>query len=180
MNFQLFPPLDLRLATDKACLDKMSVIVEFESFPVKKCTIKTTPAMSIQSITTQACTALKLDPPDAYQIQLKKQILQPSLSFRLAGISSGSKLQLIYRGVSSKSQNVTIALQTEESGRVVDVFDSSVTLWEMLLHFEKQCSINLTRKSGIPPKKSTLQTSNPVYIMPVCVFMNKEVFLNLS
>jgi tether containing UBX domain for GLUT4 len=155
----------------------MSVIVEFESFPVKKCTIKTTPAMSIQSITSQACTTLKLDPPEAYQLQLKKQILQPSLSFRLSGIPSGSKLQLIYRGVSLKPQKVTIALQTEESGRVIDVFDPSDTLWQMLLHFETKCSVNLTRKTGIPPKKSIFQASTPVYIMPVCVFMNKEVKL---
>lgn len=73
---------------------------------------------------------------------------------------------------------MTIALQTEEAGRLIDKFDPSTTLWEVLLHFEKKASLNLTRKTQIPVAKTMnfFQTSNAtaLYVMPVCVFMNKE------
>ena len=80
----------------------MSVIVEFENgYPVKKCSVKITPSMSIQSISQQACSSLNLNPPEAYVLCLKKQVLQGSLSVRLAGLSNGLKLNIIYRGISN-------------------------------------------------------------------------------
>lgn len=78
------------------------VIVEFDGgYPSKKCSIKITPSMSVQSISHQACQSMQLSPPEAYALCLKKQILQPSLSVRLAGLSNGSKLNLIYKGITS-------------------------------------------------------------------------------
>lgn len=150
----------------------MSVIVEFD---YKKCTVKTTPATSIKAIIQSACEQLNLSPPEAYALQSKKQILEPYLSFRMSGLQPGIKLALAYKGISTSKQLVTIALQTEESGRLIDTFDSSTTLWEMLLHFEVKGDLNLTKRSDVPPKKSILQFSNnPVYVMPICVFSNKE------
>jgi hypothetical protein len=80
----------------------MSVIVVFdEEYPSKKCSVKITPSMSVQSISHQACQAMQLSPPEAYVLCLKKQVLQTSLSVRLAGLSNGSKLNMIYRGITN-------------------------------------------------------------------------------
>lgn len=73
---------------------------------------------------------------------------------------------------------MTIALQTEEAGRLIDKFDPSITLWEILLHFESKASLNLVRKTqiSVPKTMNFFQSSNStaLYVMPVCVFMNKE------
>ncbi|KAJ3303718.1 hypothetical protein HDV03_003591 [Kappamyces sp. JEL0829] len=132
--------------------------------------------MSIQSIVQQSCQALALAPPEAYALQLKKQLLEPSLSVRLAGLSNGARLNLIYRGVSSAVQFVNIALQTEDAGRLVDQFATSASLWQILVHFEGKAGgqHTFTRKEGLPSKKGLFPSGQSVYLVPVVVFMNKE------
>jgi hypothetical protein len=76
----------------------MSLIVEYETFPIKRVTVKTTPAMSIQSVVEQACEQLALQ--GHYALHYKKSQLQPSLSVRLANIPSGSRVQLIQKSES--------------------------------------------------------------------------------
>jgi hypothetical protein len=79
----------------------MSLIVEYETFPIKRVTVKTTPTMSIQSVVEQACEQLALQ--GTYALYYKQSHLQPSLSVRLANIPSGSRLQLIPKADSSGS-----------------------------------------------------------------------------
>jgi hypothetical protein len=82
----------------------MSVVVEFEAFPVKRCTIKTTPSMLIQHIISQACSAFNIT-ENGYVLLHKKQELQGSLSVRFANIPNGSKLNLIYKGIGNLMLN---------------------------------------------------------------------------
>jgi hypothetical protein len=153
-------------------LTKMSLIIEFE---FKKCSVKTTPSTSINQVINQACQTFRLS-PDSYALMNKKQQLQPSLSIRLSGLVSGSKLQLVFKPQSSATSTITIALQTE-NGRLLDTFTPGQTLWEMLLQFERKHELNLVRRTGVAPKKGVFTKEKEVYVMPVCVIMNKEVFL---
>lgn len=70
---------------------------------------------------------------------------------------------------------VTIALQTPDGTRLVDKFTAETSLWEILRAFEaKDGNINLTRRTGVE-EKGMLKMKKEVYMMPVCVLMNKEV-----
>jgi hypothetical protein len=69
-----------------------------------------------------------------------------------------------------------IALQTEEHGRFIDKFNPAVTLWQILIHFESKHQVNLTKRSGLPPKQGLFSNfgKSSVYMIPVLIFMNKE------
>jgi hypothetical protein len=59
----------------------------------------------------------------------------------------------------------------------VDTFTSDTAFWDILKHFEQKCGHNLTARSGSPPKEGlfkNLLMKKAVYMMPVCIFMNKE------
>lgn len=131
--------------------------------------------MSIQSIIQHACQTFLLENPQAYGLYLKKAQLQSSLSVRLANIPSGSKLTLVHRGIAAVSTTVTIGLQTEEAGRLIDQFSTETNLWSIIRHFEQKSNLNFTRKTMTPAKKSLFNgAKGEVYVMPVCVFMNRE------
>jgi hypothetical protein len=137
----------------------MSVVIELDS-PYKKCTIKTTPGMSIQSIIEESCKQFQME-HRGYSLQFKKQLIEPSLPIRLANIPQGSKLSLIFKG-SKPIQKVTIALQTE-SERFIDKVSSNLSLLELLLQFEQKNNLNIVKRE-----------ESGAYLMPVCVFMNRE------
>ncbi|KAJ3276184.1 Tether containing UBX domain for GLUT4 [Terramyces sp. JEL0728] len=136
-----------------------SVTVEYESFPIKKFTTKTTPATTLQSIIDQACEKFDLKSSQGYVH--KKDLLPNSTSIRFANLPAGAKLNLKFIGV-GKSTSVQVALQTEEHGRMMATFPSTAKLWGILVYFEQRNGINLTRQS------------KGNYLMPVIVFMNKE------
>ncbi|KAJ2997720.1 hypothetical protein HDV02_005190 [Globomyces sp. JEL0801] len=144
----------------------MSIVVEYDTFPIQRCNVKTTPAMTMKAITVNACQSLKIANPDGYQLVYKKQSLQPSLAFRLANIPHGAKLSLVINKTANEIQNVSIALQTEDAGRLIDTFLSTTTLWSILLHFETKGSLNLVRKTGQGNKKNLFSKTPTVYMMP--------------
>lgn len=137
----------------------MSLVIELDS-PYKKCTIKTTPGMSIQSIIEESCKQFQIE-PKGYSLLFKKQLIEPSLPIRLANIPHGSKLSLVFKG-SKPIQKVTIALQTE-SDRYIDKANSNLSLFDLLLHFEQNYCLSIVKRE-----------EGGVYMMPVCVFMNRE------
>lgn len=79
------------------------------------------------------------------------------------------------------AQHVTIALQTEEFGRLVQTFSTKTCFWSILEYFEAEKNLNLTRKSGIPNQKDGIWKvltnigKAQLYLMPIIVFMNREV-----
>ena len=161
-----------------------NVIIEYGDYPVKRAVIKTTPTMSLKSIVESACEKLGLTPSDAFGLKLGKTLLDLSLNIRFSNIGPGTKLLLVSK-TPMASKEVDIALQTEEYGRLIDKFKTNVSFWAILLHFEQVKNINLTRKSGIPNGKDGIFKNlvnlgkKPVFMMPVCVYMNKEVFFTL-
>jgi hypothetical protein len=102
----------------------------------------------------------------------KKSLLQPSLSVRLANVPSGTKLLLVAKTQELASSQITIALQTEDYSRLISKFSIETSLWDILRYFEVENNINLTRKTV--NAKDTIFQTNEVYVLPVCVFMNRE------
>ena len=111
--------------------------------------------------------------------------LDLSLSVRFANIPSGAKLMLIEKTADKAQENVTIALQTEEFGRLVRMFPTKTSLWSILETLELENKLNLTRRSGIPNENNGIWKSirnigkTQVYLMPICLFMNTEVEIGI-
>ncbi|PYH47460.1 putative UBX domain protein [Aspergillus saccharolyticus JOP 1030-1] len=106
----------------------------------RRATVKTTPGKHLTEILQEACTKLGVD-PSQHGLKYKGKELDMSLVFRLSGLTSGAKLELVQ---SSRSPSVvTVALQLPESeargapnGRLMDKFPSTTTIWFILRKFE--------------------------------------------
>ncbi|KAJ5542508.1 hypothetical protein N7535_004930 [Penicillium sp. DV-2018c] len=139
----------------------MSAHVVVIDATARRATIKTTPSKHLTDILQEACSKLGYN---ASQYSLKsvdvlflvpntmltlsflhrrhnRKQLDLSLSFRLSGLSSGAKLELVQ--LSRSPSVVTVGLQLPESeargapnGRILDKFPSTTTLWLVLRKFE--------------------------------------------
>ena len=58
------------------------------------------------------------------------------------------KLSLISKSAVGHAQEVTVALQTEEFGRLVNTFSIKTGFWSILEYFETEKNLNLTKRSG--------------------------------
>ncbi|KAJ3183309.1 Tether containing UBX domain for GLUT4 [Gaertneriomyces sp. JEL0708] len=140
-----------------------NVTVTLESEPYRKVVVKTTPAMTLKSITDSAVQQMKLS-GTGWGLKYGKNVMDLSLSVRFANLAAGAKLTLV-KTKGSAGNLVAIALQLDGNERLIDKFPSdSTTLWKILLHFEKlRSDLNLTRR-----------TASTGYLMPVCLLMNRE------
>ncbi|KAL8873741.1 MAG: hypothetical protein Q9174_000827 [Haloplaca sp. 1 TL-2023] len=106
----------------------------------RRVTIKTTPTKILSDILQEACAKLGAD-ANIHGLQHNNKKLDLSNPVRLSGLSPGAKLELL---VLSRSPSVvSVALQLPESeadgvpsGRLIDKFPSSTTLWLILRKFE--------------------------------------------
>ncbi|KAJ3340693.1 Tether containing UBX domain for GLUT4 [Entophlyctis luteolus] len=150
-------------------------------FPTKRFNIKTTPAMSLNDVLRAAQEKAGSSPNARYVLKHGKNILDLSLSVRLANLPSGAKLtlspatatanttpsapQLKSQPVAkndpamppaaqqspARKQVVTIALQIEDGPRVIQKFNILETLWDVLKTIEQENSLNLTKRESVPP-----------------------------
>ncbi|KAK5666241.1 hypothetical protein BDV3_001702 [Batrachochytrium dendrobatidis] len=164
-----------------------NVTVSMDGSPIKKTIIKTTPSMSLKSIVVQSCEKLGLKNPDLYMLKNKRDTLDLSLSVRFANLAPGAKLTLHQRSSTDRASGSTlvdVALQFENGCRMIDKFETSTRLWDILLHFEKrpdgignitrQTSITIPVKQGGNSPGNAKTPETPVYMLPICVFMNQE------
>ncbi|RAL08994.1 putative UBX domain protein [Aspergillus homomorphus CBS 101889] len=124
----------------------------------RRATVKTTPGKHLTDILQEACTKLGVD-PSQHGLKYKGKELDMSLVFRLSGLTSGAKLELVQ---SSRSPSVvTVALQLPESeargapnGRLMDKFPSTTTIWFILRKFEAGVAGGATTRNltgrGVP------------------------------
>jgi hypothetical protein len=104
---------------------------------------------------------------DAHLIRHKKEMLDLSLTVRFANLPAGCKLDLVRLSadMTAKTATVQIALQTEEGARFIDSFNTSMTFWQIMEHFERQHAyaidstlvmatvdyrLNLTKREAVP------------------------------
>ncbi|KAJ3296620.1 Tether containing UBX domain for GLUT4 [Borealophlyctis nickersoniae] len=145
--------------------------------------------MSLRSIVETAVAKWNLGSPDGWGLKKagakgNAALLDMSLSVRFANLAPGAKLTLVkVKPVTVGGGLVTVALQSEDGGRLMGKFPTSTSLWDILVHFEKEGNgtVNLTSRAGVPPTaeknafvKAFAKKGQPVYMMPVCIFMNQE------
>lgn len=120
-------------------------------------------------------------PPNRHN---RKQ-LDLSLSFRLSGLSSGAKLELVQ--ASRSPSVVTVGLQLPESeargapnGRILDKFPSTTTLWLVLRKFEagvagSSQTRNLTSRAVPSTDGADGGAGRLYYEIPVLQILEREV-----
>ncbi|KAJ5938731.1 hypothetical protein N7466_001865 [Penicillium verhagenii] len=162
----------------------MSAHVVVIDATAKRATIKTTPAKHLTDILQEACSKLGYN-ANQYGLKHNRKQLDLSLSFRLSGLSSGAKLELVQ--ASRSPSVVTVGLQLPESeahgapnGRILDKFPSTTTLWLMLRKFEAGVAgsgqvRNLTAR-GVPSTTDGESGSGRLfYEIPVLRILEREL-----
>ncbi|OKL62257.1 hypothetical protein UA08_02810 [Talaromyces atroroseus] len=150
----------------------------------RRAVIKTNPSKPLADVLQEACSKLGLN---ASQYGLKHQSKQVDLSliFRLSGLSSGAKLELVQ--LSKSPSVVTVALQLPESeaqgapnGRLLDKFPSTTTLWFVLRKFEagvagNGSTRNLTARAAPATDNAANGNGRLYYQTPVLQVMGREL-----
>ncbi|KAF3389556.1 Tether containing UBX domain for GLUT4 [Penicillium rolfsii] len=161
----------------------MSAHVVVIDATARRATIKTTPGKHLTDILQEACSKLGYD-ASQYGLKYNRKQLDLSLSFRLSGLSSGAKLELVQ--LSRSPSIVTVALQLPESeargapnGRILDKFPSSTTLWLVLRKFEAGVAgsgpaRNLTGR-GVPSITGDTGAGRLFYEIPVLQILGREL-----
>ncbi|KAJ3204713.1 Tether containing UBX domain for GLUT4 [Dinochytrium kinnereticum] len=72
-----------------------TIMVELENKPLKKVSIKTTPATPLKAVVESACEKLKLPHPDSFGLKYQRTMLDLSLTVRFANLPAGAKVFLI-------------------------------------------------------------------------------------
>ncbi|KAF7114303.1 hypothetical protein CNMCM5793_008255 [Aspergillus hiratsukae] len=150
----------------------------------RRATIKTTPGKHLADILQEACAKLGLD-ASQYGLKYKSKQLDLSLVFRLSGLASGAKLELVQ--LSRSPSIVTVALQLPEeeargvpNGRLLDKFPSTTTLWLVLRKFEAGVAgggptRNFTGRGVAVPSAGNEGSGRLFYETPVVQVMGREL-----
>ncbi|CAG8065152.1 unnamed protein product [Penicillium olsonii] len=161
----------------------MSAHVVVIDATARRATIKTTPGKHLTDILHEACSKLGYN-SSQYGLKHNRKQLDLSLSFRLSGLSSGAKLELVQ--ASRSPSVVTVGLQLPESevrgapnGRILDKFPSTTTLWLVLRKFEagvagSGLTRNLTSRA-VPSTGDASGAGRLNYEIPVLQIMEREV-----
>ncbi|KAJ5747702.1 uncharacterized protein N7511_009398 [Penicillium nucicola] len=161
----------------------MSAHVVVIDATARRATIKTTPTKPMTDVLQEACRKLGYNATE-YGLKHNRKQLDLSLSFRLTGLSSGAKLELVQ--FSRSPSVVTVGLQLPESeargapnGRILDKFPSTTTLWLVLRKFEAGVAgsgpvRNLTSRA-VPATDGGEGAGRLYYEMPVLQILEREV-----
>ncbi|KAJ5907746.1 hypothetical protein N7495_000428 [Penicillium taxi] len=160
----------------------MSAHVVVLDATARRATIKTTPAKYLTDILQEACSKLGYN-SNQYGLKHNRKQLDLSLSFRLSGLSSGAKLELVQ--LSRSPSVVTVALQLPESeargapnSRIIDKFPSTTTLWLVLRKFEAGVAGSGPLRNLTARGVSSSTVSNNLrlfYEIPVLQIMGREL-----
>ncbi|KAM3414670.1 hypothetical protein BST61_g9828 [Cercospora zeina] len=126
------PITDFRKAPDMSA----SVYVVDSTF--QRTQIRVTPGTYLREVLEEACKKKKLNPESwVLKTQDGKKTLDLSQPFRLSGLASGAKLQLVQGSRSASVVNVAMQFPESEGGkRLQDKFPSTTSLWLVLRKFE--------------------------------------------
>ncbi|KAJ5968657.1 hypothetical protein N7501_004905 [Penicillium viridicatum] len=161
----------------------MSAHVVVIDATARRATIKTTPTKHLTDILQEACSKLGYN-ASQYSLKHNRKQLDLSLSYRLSGLSSGAKLELVQ--LSRSPSVVTVGLQLPESeardapnGRILDKFPSTTTLWMVLRKFEAGVAgsgpvRNLTSRA-VPSADGGDVAGRLYYEIPVLQILEREV-----
>ncbi|KAL8610510.1 hypothetical protein ACOMHN_060430 [Nucella lapillus] len=132
--------------------------------------VKVTPNTKLLQVLEEVCTKQGFLPPDDYDMIHGRKAVDLTLAFRFSNLANNAKLELV-KAATPRSQSqgeVTIALQLESGERLQHAFPSSVSLWEILQHWEQQTE----KYEG---KLMYVDGSQSPPVHPVCIYMRDEV-----
>ncbi|XP_076449848.1 tether containing UBX domain for GLUT4-like [Babylonia areolata] len=132
--------------------------------------VKVTANTKLLQVLEEVCTKQGFLPSDDYDLIHGRKALDLTLAFRFSNLANNAKLELV-KSASPRSQSqgeVTIALQLESGERLQHTFQPSVSLWQILQHWEKQDP----KHKG---KLMCVDGSQSPPIHPVCIYMREEV-----
>jgi tether containing UBX domain for GLUT4 len=147
----------------------------------RRATVKTTPGTTLSQVLEEACKKLGYQ-PEKYGLKYNSKQVDLSRTYRLSGLVSGAKLELVQ--LSNSVGVVSVALQLPPSdaqgvpqGRLTDKFPSNTTLWMLLRKFESGAAgeggpKNFTAR-GVPADGSG--SGRLVYEQPVLHLLNREL-----
>ncbi|KAJ5112307.1 hypothetical protein N7532_000352 [Penicillium argentinense] len=162
----------------------MSAHVVVIDATARRATIKTTPSTHLTDVLQEACKKLGYN-ASQYGLKHNRKQLDLSLTFRLTGLKSGAKLELVQQ--SRSPSVVTIALQLPESeargapnGRILDKFPSTTTLWLVLRKFEAGVAgsnsvRNLTARGAPDLSAGGGGSARLFYEIPVLQVLDREL-----
>jgi tether containing UBX domain for GLUT4 len=151
----------------------------------RRATIKTTPGKYMNEVLQEACRKLGYN-ADNFGLKYKNRTVDLSQPFRLSGLVSGAKLELVQ--LSKSTGVVSVALQLPQieaqavpvpNGRLTDKFPSNTTLWMLLRKFEAGIAgtpISMTRnftQRSVPSGSSG--AGRLFYEQPILRVMDREV-----
>ncbi|KAJ2689578.1 hypothetical protein IWW39_001382 [Coemansia spiralis] len=154
----------------------MSTSISVIYAPGRSVSVKTTPTTTLQAILVSACAGMPKPPsPDSYTLVYNSKALDLTLPLRFANLPQGAKLTLTPRTRSSPSTpskqvaspkatapaaTVKVALQLVGSSRIIADFESSATLWDIIVAAQTSSgrTLNLVNKfrPAEPPASSPL------------------------
>ncbi|KAG0359520.1 Tether containing UBX domain for GLUT4 [Gamsiella multidivaricata] len=153
----------------------------------KTLSVRTAPTTALRHVLDAVCSQQTLAERETYALKSGAMIVDLSLTVQDARITSGSKLNLVkvYR---NRKATIKATLLLEDGNGAIQDFDSTATLWDALLGFERASnwSLNLTRRTGTQPlsAKNILtihrrlskkgRAAGKVYMLPVVTILEQE------
>ncbi|KYR02779.1 UBX domain-containing protein [Tieghemostelium lacteum] len=132
----------------------------------QKNTIQVLPNNSMAEILEKGCKSFRLN-EQHYTLQHNGKPVNLSLPFRLSGIPNQSRVSIVEKTSSTMAtvKQVNIAIQLSDGKRYTSPMKTSVTLWDILLHFEEKEKLILTTQFDAQER----------YVCPVFNLLNKEI-----
>ncbi|KAI9808297.1 MAG: hypothetical protein M1825_004754 [Sarcosagium campestre] len=151
----------------------------------RRAVVKVTSNTYLSDVLQEACKKLSCN-ASYYGLKNKDKVIDLSRTIRLAGLSSGAKLELTL--LSRSPSVISVALQLPESEatdapnrRLVDKFPSTTSLWLILRKFEAGVagasgrSYNLTARGAPRIDEGDSGAGRLYYEMPVLQLMGREL-----
>jgi hypothetical protein len=119
------------------------------------------PNTLMQVILVEAAQYFKVD-PSSYILKHKRSTVETSQPFRFANLSNNAQIDLVQSAISSggsgKSSSCRIALSVDGGGTVSGVFDSSISVYDMLQSLVSENKIP-SNFASLSPELVYLRTS---------------------
>ncbi|KAK6170397.1 hypothetical protein SNE40_018802 [Patella caerulea] len=133
--------------------------------------VKVTPNSKLLQVLEEVCQKQGFLPAEDYSLLHVngRKTVDLTLAYRYCNLANNAKLELVKAKSSRAEEEVLIALQLEDGSRLQSVFKPSVTLWDILSHWENESN------SSLHGKLTMIDTSVTPVKHPVCIYMREEV-----
>lgn len=131
--------------------------------------VKVNPNTRILEIIETVCAKQGFNPAE-FDLKHQRTILDVQLPFRYANLPNNAKLEMVKCKVARKSAPTQLALQVPSGDRLQHSFAPSVSLWDVLEHWESQPgSVHKDQLMAARPE------NDGQLAHPVCVYMRQEI-----